>query len=302
MNESFASVLVVVFRETLEAGLIVGIILTVLSRLRARRWVPRVWAGTAAALVLSAGVMWALGAATQITQDRWATAIEGVISLAACVVLTWMVFWMDRQAKRIRPEIESRVEAAVSRQDAAAFVLLPFFAVLREGAETALFLKAVSAQSGALSWSGGLLGVGAALAVTLVLFVGGQRVPLRALFRTTSWILVLMAAGLLAYGIHELHELGWLPPVIAEVWNINHVLDDHHGVGALLKVLFGYNGNPSLVEVVAYAVFLTLVVRALVRREREEIPRVPAAAVAASPTPVAVPSEARAPGVEVAAS
>jgi high-affinity iron transporter len=114
-------------------------------------------------------------------------------------------------------------------------------------------------SSGSVSLLGGLSGAGAAIAVTLAIFVGGRRVPLKALFNWTGWLLLLMAAGLLAYGIHELEELGWLPPIIEHVWNINHILNEKQGLGAFLKALFGYNGNPSLLEVSAYIVYLTIV-------------------------------------------
>jgi high-affinity iron transporter len=265
-SAAVTATLVVVFRETLEAGLIVGIILTVLHRLRAMRYAPRVWTGTALAVGASVLAGWLLGLATQTTQGQWETAIEGVISLVACGVLTHMVFWMDRQAKRIRPEIETRVETAVSREDLIAIALLPFLAVFREGAETVLFLKAVAIQnSGAVSLAGGLLGGALAAAVTAVIFVGGRRVPLKPLFRSTGLLLLLMAAGMLAYGIHELEELGWIPQLVYPVWNINHLLNEKEGVGSFLKALFGYNGNPSLTEVIAYGGYLVLVVRALRR-------------------------------------
>jgi len=258
--------LLVVFRETLEAGLIVGIVLAVLARLRALRYAPHVWGSVGLAVAASLAAGWALGRATQATQGRWEQGIEGVISLVACGVLTHMIFWMDRQAKRIRPEIEQRVEAAVSRQELAAIMLLPFLAVLREGAETVLFLKAVAIQnSGALSLVGGALGGCLAVAVTAAIFVGGRRVPLKPLFRTTGVVLLLVAAGMLAYGIHELEELGWIPQFVYPVWNINHLLNEKEGLGSFLKALFGYNGNPSLTEVMAYVVYL-VVVMGLLRR------------------------------------
>ncbi|MBI2104991.1 MAG: FTR1 family protein [Candidatus Omnitrophica bacterium] len=258
--------LLVVFRETLEAGLIVGIILTVLARLRAMRYAPNVWSSVFLAVGLSLAAGWALSLATQATQGQWEKGIEGVISLVACGVLTHMIFWMDRQAKRIRPEIELRVETAVSRQELAAIMLLPFLAVLREGAETVLFLKAVAIQnSGAVSLAGGLLGGALAVAVTALIFVGGRRVPLKPLFRTTGVVLLLVAAGMLAYGIHELEELGWIPQLVYPVWNINHVLNEKEGLGSFLKALFGYNGNPSLTEVAAYVAYLA-VVMGLLRR------------------------------------
>ena len=177
---SLMATLVVVFRETLEAGLIVGIILTVLHRLQAMRYAGRVWTGTALAVGASLLAGWVLGVATETTREGWEQAIEGVISLVACGVLTHMIFWMERQAKRIRPEVEIRVESAVSRRDLIAIALLPFLAVFREGAETVLFLKAVAIQnSGAVSLGGGLLGGALAVGVTAAIFVGGRRVPLR---------------------------------------------------------------------------------------------------------------------------
>ena len=258
--------LLVVFRETLEAGLIVGIILTVLARLRAMRYAPNVWTSVFLAVGLSAAAGWVLSLATQATQGRWEKGIEGVISLVACGVLTHMIFWMDRQAKRIRPEIETRVESAISRQDLIAIALLPFLAVFREGAETVLFLKAVAIQnSGAVSLGGGLLGGALAVAVTAAIFVGGRKVPLKPLFRTTGMVLLLVAAGMLAYGIHELEELGWIPQVMYPVWSINHILNEKEGVGSFLKALFGYNGNPSLTEVVGYVTYLIIVALALKR-------------------------------------
>ncbi len=263
---TFLATLLIVFRETLEAGLIVGIMLTVLARLGALRYAGHV--GTSAGLAVAASLLagWLLSLATQTTQGRWEQIIEGCISLAACGVLTSMVFWMDRQAKRIRPEIEMRVETAVTRKELPAILLVPFLAVFREGAETVLFLNAVAIQSsGAVSLFGGLGGFALAVGVTLCIFLGGRRVPLKPLFRSTGVLLLLIAAGLLAYGLHELEELGWIPSLIAPLWNINHLLNENAGLGAFLKALFGYNGNPSLTEVAGYLAYLAAVTVALGR-------------------------------------
>ena len=257
---SLAATLLIVFRETLEAGLIVGIILTMLSRMRAMQYASHVWASVAAAVGLSILAGWALGLATASTQGQWEKIIEGCISLVACGVLTWMVFWMDRQAKRLRPEIETQIKWAVSRTQLAAIMALPFLAVFREGAETVLFLQAVAIQSGGtVSGLGALLGGGLAVAVTAAIFVGGRQVPLKTLFRSTGVLLLLIAAGMLAYGIHELQELGWIPMGISPIWNINHLLNEKAGLGSFLKALFGYNGNPSLIEVLGYAGYLIVV-------------------------------------------
>ncbi|MBI2093990.1 MAG: FTR1 family protein [Candidatus Omnitrophica bacterium] len=249
--------LVIVFRETLEAGLIVGIILTVLARLGALRFARYVWLSTVLAVAASFLVGWVLGLVTQTARGTWEKAIEGIISLGACGVLTYMVFWMHQQARRVRAAIEIKVETAVTHQELSVMILLPFLAVLREGAETVLFLKAVSIQnSGPISAIGGLLGAELAVFITAIIFVGGRRVPLKPLFQVTGWLLLFIAAGLLAYGIHELEELGWINPLVSPVWNINPILNEKQGLGSFLKALFGYNGNPSLTEVLAYGLYL----------------------------------------------
>jgi high-affinity iron transporter len=101
--------------------------------------------------------------------------------------------------------------------------------------------------------------------VSAAIFLGGRAIPLRPLFRWTAIVLLLMAAGMLAYGIHELEELGWIPQIMSPVWNTNHLLNEKEGLGAFLKALFGYNGNPSLIEVAAYLTYLAVVVAALRR-------------------------------------
>ena len=254
---TWMATLVIVFRETLEAGLIVGIVLTVLARLKAWRYSGYVWASVAVAVAASFLVGWVLSVSTESVQGRWETIIEGVISLVACGVLTYMVFWMDKQGKRIKPEIEHKMEDAVSRRELVAIIMLPFLSVFREGAETVLFLKGVAYQSGAAaSWLGGLLGAGLAVGVTAAIFVGGRKIQLKALFRSTGVVLLLIAAGLLAYGIHELQELGWIPMIVYPVWDINPILNEKEGFGAFMKALFGYNGNPSLIEVIAYLSYI----------------------------------------------
>jgi high-affinity iron transporter len=270
MNEGavFAT-FIVVFREALEAGLILGIILTVLARLNGRRYFSHVLASAGAAIALSVVLgLWLSGLA-EAMQDKAQEVLEGVLSLIAAGVLTYMFFWMDSQARKIKSDIESKVETAVTAKDDFAMASLAFFAVLREGAETVLFLKAVAIQSGGgVSWAGGLAGCGLAVGIVTAIFAGGRKIPLRPLFRWTGVLILVMAAGLLAYGIHELEEAGWIPPVIYPLYNVNGVLNEKEGVGAFLKALFGYNGNPSLVEVIAYWTYLSCVVGLSALRRR----------------------------------
>ncbi len=273
MNEgSLFATFVVVFREALEASLILGIILTVLVRLGARRYISHVLGSAVLAVILSgvAGA-WLSGMANS-AQEKAQEIIEGVISLAACGVLTYMFFWMERQARHIKSEIETKVEAVLSAKDDLAMISLSFFAVFREGAETVLFLKAIAIQSGgAVSWLGGISGLLAAIIVSAFVFAGGKKISLKVLFRVTGIFILLMAAGLLAYGIHELEEAGWVHPIIYPVWNINHILSDKEGVGSFLKALFGYNGNPSLTEVAAYWIYLGAILSWFLRQKRKKV-------------------------------
>ena len=279
MNEgSILATFLVVFRESLEAGLILGIILTVLFRLGQKRYVPHVLMSSLAGILTSIAAGLFILHVLSSAQGTVEKVIEGVISLAACGVLTYMIFWMDRQAKRIRPEIEMKVEAAVTQGELLTLMALPFLAIFREGAETVLFLSAIANQgSGAVSFWGGASGFAAAAVVTVSLFALGKRIPLRALFSSTGFFLLLVSAGLLAYGIHELEEVGIIPQVLYPVWNINPILNEKEGVGSFLKALFGYNGNPSLTEVLFYFGYLTAMPLAL--RKRRDTPELAVQAV-----------------------
>lgn len=257
--EVFTATLLVVFRETLEAGLIVGIILTVLAKLNALRYRKDVFLSVAAAVAASFAIAFIFHLSTQSITGMMEKWLEGGVSLVACAVLTHMIFWMDQQGKRIRPEIEEKVEMAISRGEYLTIVSLPFLSVLREGAETVLFLAAVSIQhSRSVSWLGGIAGSAAAIAISWLIFFGGKKLPVKAFFRSTGLLLLLIAAGLLAYGVHEFQELGLLP-LEQTAWNINHILNEKQGIGSFLKSLFGYNGNPSILEVIVYSLYLLVV-------------------------------------------
>jgi high-affinity iron transporter len=193
---------------------------------------------------------------------------EGLAMLLAAGVLTWMIFWMDRQGRAIQTELEKDVQRAASSGGRWAVFSLAFVAVFREGIELALFLTAATFTATAVAVvSGALLGLGAAVAAGWLLFATTARLDVRAFFRVTSILLIFFAAGLVAHGIHELNEAGIVPAVIEHVWDLNPVLDEDSGLGQILKALFGYNGNPSLTEVVAYVGYWLVVLVA--RRHRQ---------------------------------
>lgn len=256
MDGAAFSGFLIVFRETLEASLIVGIILGFFSRIGAREAFKYVWTGVILAAFASALTAVIFERAFGKFEGRPAEIFEGVVCLIAVAVLTYMIVWMGRQAAGMRQKVEAHLGAAFERKEIIALVSFPFFSVLREGAETILFLKAASLQTdGDLFW-GSVLGFAAAVSLVSAMFLFGKRIPLKPFFLLTSVMLLFMAAGLLAYGVHELEEAGVFPVLVEHVWNINHVLNEKEGAGALMKAVFGYNGNPSLGEAILYFSYL----------------------------------------------
>ena len=256
--------LLITLREGLEAALIVGILLAVLKKLGHTDRSKPVWIGVAAAVALSIVVGLALNALGLTFEGRGEAIFEGVAMVLAAGVLTWMIFWMQRQGRSVQAELEVNMRRAVSTGSVWALFSLAFVAVLREGIETVLFLTAAAfSTTPAETLLGGAVGLGAAVVLGWLMFAAGKMLDVRAFFRVTSILLILFAAGLLAHGVHELQEAALLPTFVEHVWNINPLLDENGTVGVFLKALLGYNGNPSLIEVIAYVVYYVAVYLAM---------------------------------------
>ncbi len=246
----------ITLREGLEAALIVGIVLGVLRKLGHTDRSRPVWAGVLAAVVVSVAAGLALNGLGVAFEGRGEQIFEGVAMLLAAGVLTWMIFWMQRQGRQIQAELELDVRRASIAGSPWALFSLAFVAVVREGIETVLFLTvAAFSATPAQTLVGGALGLTVAVVLGWLVFAAGKRLDVRAFFRMTSVLLILLAAGLVAHGVHELQEARLLPTLVEHVWDINPILDEHSAVGTFLKALFGYNGNPSLLEVIAYGVY-----------------------------------------------
>jgi high-affinity iron transporter len=252
--------LLITLREGLEAARIVGIVLGVLRKVGHTHRRVAVWAGVGAALGTSVLVGLSLHLLGVGLEGRSEKLFEGLTMLLAAGVLTWMIFWMHRQGRHVQTGIEADVQKAIGRSSPAALFLLYFVAVVREGIETVLFLTAASFEaSAAQTWVGALIGLALAAVLGWLIFASSQRLDLRLFFRATGILLLLFAAGLFARGIHELQEGGVFPIVVEHVWDINATLNESEGFGSFLKTLFGYNGNPSLLEVIGYGVYVGVI-------------------------------------------
>lgn len=260
-------------REGLEAALIIGIVLGALKKMNRSELSPAVYAGALAAVLVSAAVGVGLTALGLSLEEPYEQVFEGLAMLLAAGVLTWMIFWMRTQSRTMKSELEVGVREATAGAGKRALFSLAFLAVVREGVELALFLAAAAFATDPQSTVlGTLLGLAIAVVLGWGLFASSVRLNLKRFFQVTGVVLILFAAGLLAHGVHEFNEIGWIPAVVEHVWDINPVLDESSTFGSLLVALFGYNGNPALTEVLAYGGYFVVVLLALFRpvRTRKE--------------------------------
>lgn len=258
---------IITFRETLESALIIGIVLSYLIRTNQGRYNNIVYIGAACAIVTSViGALLFNNIAGGFT-GKVEEIFEGVTMLIGAILLTTMILWMMKQ-KHIAREIEHKVATELTEAHKFGLFSLIFVAVLREGIETVIFLGAASFVSTNNNLIGALAGVSAAIFLGYVIFVGSMRINLKRFFNITSVLLILFAAGLVAHGVHELQEAKIIPIIVEHIWDINPqinsdgsypVLHEKGYIGSILKGLLGYNGNPSLIEVLSYFAYLVLV-------------------------------------------
>lgn len=254
-------------REGLEAALIIGIVLGALTKIRRSDLSPAVWLGTLSAVAVSILTAVLLTSFGMSLEEEAEQIFEGITMLIAAGILTWMIFWMSKQARFLKGELEAGVNKAAATTGKRAMFWLAFVAVVREGIELALFVTAAffagdqgQATSNIIqTLAGTILGLGTAALLGWTLFATTVRLDLRRFFQVTGFLLILFAAGLVAHGVHEFNEVGWIPSVVEHVWDVNAIVDENSVPGQLLKTLFGYNGNPSLTEVISYFIYLAVV-------------------------------------------
>ncbi|HEY3218694.1 MAG TPA: FTR1 family protein [Candidatus Limnocylindria bacterium] len=251
MSASDVSALLISLREGIEMALVVGIVLAYLTQVGARgahRWV---WIGVGSAALVSLGFLWILNTLDAEFEGATEQLFEGVTMVLAASFLTWMIFWMQRNARYLKRELHRAVQGVLDRGGLAwGIFLLVFFAVVREGVELALLLFAAPGEGKLL---GSVSGLAIAVGVGVLIYAFGRRIDLRTFFRVTSVVLVLFAAGLVAHAAHEFAEAGVLSAIEGPIlWSTKSWLPDDEGLGSLLRALFGYQDEPTVIEVVAY--------------------------------------------------
>ncbi len=250
--------IVITLRESLEAFLIVGILLAYLTRIKATHYNKYIWSGISMA-----------GVATVITAvlfQKLSIQFEGAdslifeagASLLAVFILTYMVLWMQNQSRRMKADLEMKVNQAITRGEVYVLVALAFTTVLREGLETILFMSTLVKTNGAGIILSSLVGVSLAAGIVYIFFKTSLFIDLRKFFIGTGSLLILIASGLVSHAIGSFQELGVFPVYIAEVWNINGLLDENSIAGQILHAFVGYDGNPTLLQTLAYSAYVIL--------------------------------------------
>lgn len=272
-------------REGLEAALVVGILVAYLVRLERRDLLPALWSGVAAAVAVSLGFGALLTFGPQGLTFEAQEAIGGTLSIVAVGLLTWMIFWMARTARHLRADLQHRLDGAVATGRRAVLVMA-LLAVGREGLETALFLWA-GAQAAGRASAAPLVGAALGLAVAVVLgwaiYRGAVRLDLRRFFGWTGAFLVVVAAGVLSYGVHDLQEAGILPGLHALAFDVSAAVPPTSWYGTVLKGVFNFSPATTWLEAIAWTAYAVPVMTLFVRTAWAK----PAAPAAPAPQPVA---------------
>ncbi len=279
---AFSSGLLTGLREGVEAALIVSIILAYLAKTGNSRQFGRIWLGAGAAAAISLALGLAIFNTTRTLPERAEQLFDGATMLLAAAVVTWMLFWMRRQAASVKGDLQAGVDRALSGGSGWGLAVLAFTAVIREGIETSLFLvgQANSTEAAAPSV---LVGALAGLAVAVLLgygfYRGSRRINLASFFRWTGVALVFIAAGLLSHAVHELIEAGVIAVGTQTAYDLRSVLpDDGTGgsvIGQFLRALFGYSANPEVATLVTHVTYLVAVLALYLRPTAPRAPATP---------------------------
>jgi high-affinity iron transporter len=256
MQGVFIGTFLIGLREGLEATLIVSIVGAFLTR--NGRSVRPLFAGVGLAVLISIAVGVGLNSLQASLPQAQQEMMETVIGAIAVVFVTSMIIWMNRNAARLKGQLEHEAQQALNRGGSLALVTMAFLAVLKEGFETAVFLLAAAQTSRAsrlLALLGGAAGIAASIAVGVGLYFGGLKLNLGRFFRITGVFLVLIAAGLVMGALRTAHEAGWVTIGQQQVFNFSSWMPGKSVQGALITGVFGIPADPRLIEVVGWLLY-----------------------------------------------
>jgi high-affinity iron transporter len=270
---AFTTGLLTGLREGVEAALIVSIICAYLARTGNLQYLGRIWLGVAVAVAGSAALGLAIFATLGELETPWEQIFEGTTLLVAATVVTWMLFWMRRQASLVAGQLQRSLDRVLVAGSTWGLAILAFTAVIREGLETALFLVGQATAAATADGGSGAASVLAGAAVGLLISVGmgyafyrgSRRLNLGRFFRWTGVLLVFIAAGLVGSAVHEFVEIGWIGLGTQTAFDISATLPHEAGIGLFLRALFGYSSTPEIAVLAIWVTYLVVILSLYLR-------------------------------------
>ncbi len=262
-------------REGLEASLVVSILLAYLVRTDRRRDVRYIWIGVGGALALVVLVFTAVTLAFEQLPFVWQEAVGGTLSILAAALVTWMIFWMRRTARGLKRELEGELATAVELGPVA-IATVAFLTVGREGLETAAIIWAtISGSYTASPFVGATTGILVAVLLGYLIYRGALRINLSTFFQVTGALLIVVAAGVLAYGVHDLQEAGILPGTTNLAFDVSGVIPPDSWYGTLLKGTVNFQPDPTWLQTIAWVAYVVPVLWLYLRPQTTTAPAAP---------------------------
>jgi high-affinity iron transporter len=249
--------LVITLREGVEASLIVGIVAAFLVSQGRRDALGQMWLGVALAVGICVAIAVALRVIGEDLPQREQEGLETIVGVIAVGMITYMIVWMRRHSRGLKAQLEGHAAEALAVGSATALVGMAFLAVLREGFETAVFLLAAFQDTAdtAAAGAGAVIGLLLAIALGCAIYFGGVRINLSRFFRITGFVLVLVAAGLLATSVHTAHEAGWINGMQSQALDLTWLVQPGTVTGSLLTGMLGLQPQPTEIEALVYVLY-----------------------------------------------
>ena len=258
--------LLIGLREGLEAALVVGILIAYVKKIGRDDVLPRIWLGVGIAVAISLGLGAVLTFGAYGLSFEAQELIGGALSIIATAFVTWMIFWMLRAARGLSKELRSEVDSHLAGAGWG-LVLVAFLSVGREGIETALFIWAAVRASGSttLPLLGAALGILIAVALGYLIYRGVVQINLSRFFTYTGIFLIIVAGGVLAYGVHDLQEAGVLPGLYSLAFDVSAAVPPSSWYGTLLKGIFNFSPATTWLEAIVWVLYVGTVLTVFLR-------------------------------------
>ena len=251
----------IMLREGLEAALIISIIAMFLAKMGKHDLFKYIYIGIGLAALLCAAIGAFFHFAEREFPQKNQELVEGYIGLFAICVLIWMIFWMRKAGRKIKGELEEKLTTTLAEPNSKqtkVLISMAFFAVLREGVESVLFLFSAGESSNTLSFVGAVLGLATAVTIGIVIYKGSRKINIAKFFHYTSIAIIIFASGLFATSLRKFAEAGVFTWMQHSAYDISGVIPNDSIFGAVFGSLFGYNDSPAVAELLGFVVFLTL--------------------------------------------